>query len=204
MATPRLVLLAALAPFLIVLPAAAQDLGVSESAVRSEVAETLPDWWQLNTFEIVGVGSDIIAPAPSGKVPGPAVTNGGNEGGKPDASPMAGQTAAFNASLRLVEEIYEPLYSLDGTAIVRPIMEGGFEIDITGSVGISGDGDAAEFGVVHFDQGGVMELGRPLEAFDLPALVEGSDEAAAFLAERDAARAEGTLGKMMGDTGEEL
>ena len=182
--------------------ASAQEPAVSESAVRAEVEANLPSWWRLEAFEVVG--ADVISPAPPGKLPPPAPIYGAGGGGKPGAAPLAHQTVAFIAALRLTEQLYEPLYALNGTAMVREIMEPGYLIDVTGSLNITGEGDTAEFSAMRMDQGGVGELGRPLDEFGLPALVEGSEEAEAFLAASDEMRAQGTMNKIMGDAGEEL
>ncbi len=197
---PFAVLLMAMGPLSIQAQAQDQDLGVSESAVRAAVAADLPSWWHLETFEILSVDGDAVATTLPGKEPVPAVAAGMDIGEKPSSAPQ--QTVRFSATLRLTDQIYEPLYALDGTAMVREIMGPGYVIEVTGSLDIIGEG--AEFGPLHLDQGGVEDLGRPLGGFALPALIEGSEAADAFLAARDEVRAQGTMNKIMNDAGEEL
>jgi|GEM_PF-1540805 len=215
MFSPRLVSVTIAAFFLVAASACAQEPArSSENTIWDGVAESLPNWWRIAEFEVTQPESSAEAdePAaavePSGKGPGaPAIDNtaDGAVSDKPGAIvPGAATAPRFAATLELTEQIYEPLYSLDGIAIVQPIMEVGDQIEITGYALSQDDAVFADPGIIHLDQEGFVDLGRPLDAFDMPALVLGTLEADEFLASRDAVRAEGTMRKVMGDTGEEL
>jgi hypothetical protein len=199
---------AAFVALLAMVPAScAQETDVGSATLEGAVAEALPDWWTADEVMAVEAGEMSEAPVPprgNGKVPMPAPA--GTAGGKPGALATGrGETMPFTAVLHLTDRIYEPLYSLDGTAMVQPVMEGGDSIEVTGTVRVtSADGAPTTYADVSFDQQGLLALGRPLAAFDFPTVIYGTDEAQAFLESRDAARAEGTMRKLMGDTGEEL
>jgi len=212
---PRLVSATIAAFLLVAASACAQEPArSSDNAIREGVAESLPDWWRITEFEVSDQEqpAETVEPAdavePVGKGPGAAAMGNVAEGevsDKPGAIvPGAATAPRFAATLELTEQIYEPLYALDGTAIVQPIMEAGDQIGITGYALSQDDAVFADPGDIHLDQEGFVDLGRPLDAFDMPALVLGTPEADEFLASRDAVRAEGTMRKVMGDAGEEL
>jgi len=207
--TPTRLALPIIAALLAVVPAScAQESAASDPAVRAHVAGELPAWWTVQRFEVIEREDGMPLPASPGKGPelAPAAgTSSPASGGKPGAGQNAdARVIYFTATLELTDRIYEPLYNFEGTAIVRPIMEEGDRIDVTGSLTITGEGGAATYGNLHFDQGGLVDIGRPLDGFDVPAVILGSEEADAYFAERDTARAEGTMRKIMSDTGEEL
>lgn len=175
--------------------ALAQEAMPTSTDVRNAVEQAAPNGWRLENFTILETGA-VAAPEPepaNGKAP-PAPPVGLSEGAKPAPQAPAAEATRFSATLVAVARIYEPLYALDGHAIVRELFDAGLEIPVTGSYSDK----------VVFDQSGIEDLGRPLDGFDLPALVEGSAEADTFFAGRDEARAEGTMNKIMADEGEEL
>ncbi len=207
MAYPRVMAIAIVGLFIAAPQVQASDPVIPETVIRAGVRASLPDWWQVDAFEVLGSDEGLVAPP--GKVPTPvpplaSMGNGPNDGGKPGMAPAAQQRIAFSATLRLSEQIYEPLYALGGTAMVREIMDADHLIHVTGSLAVSGEGDAIEFGAMRMNQAGIEDLGRPLAAFDLPAIIEGSEEAEVFFAGRERVRAQGTMNKIMGDAGDEL
>lgn len=185
--------------------ACAQETTSTAGEPRDMVAAELPGWWRITTFTVTendeSADGASNAPAPrASKDPAPASAS--NEvPGKPGAAPPApAEVTVFAARLELTEAIYEPLYALDGTALVRPMMDAGVGLELSGWITVGGAGEAT----VTFDQAGVEEIGKPLDAFDLPTVVFGTEEADAFLSSRDAARAEGTMRKILGNSGEDL
>lgn len=195
--------------------AVAQDLLAPERVVRAETAAGLPDWWQLQDFEITEIGGEDLTTRNTGKVPNVAVAVpvapeapvDAPVTGKPGlaAAPLpTEQFVAFRATIELTQDLYEPLYSMDGAAFVLGIMEPGLTLEVTGTIGLAGSGDDIEFGAVMLDQAGLETLGKPMSEFEQPAFVAGSDEAAAFLDEAEATRAEGMFNKLMNDDGDEL
>ena len=60
-----------------------------------------------------------------------------------------------------------------------------------------------EYRLVH-RQSGFLDLGKPRDEFEYPTDILGTEDAEEMLASRDAARVEGTMRKLMGDTGDEL
>jgi len=168
----------------------AQNSGDVEAAVEA----ALPQGWSLSRFAILDE-PPAGAIEPGGKVVGAPIDEGGVADTKLPDEPFNSDVIYFGGALAATEAIYEPLYALDGMAIVRALFEPGFEIPVTGAF------DGSD---VRFDQGGVAQLGRPLGGFDVPALVEGSAEAEEFLASRGAATAEGTMGKLMNEDGDPL
>jgi len=213
--TPIRLLLPLIVALIAVVPAScAQETASSENAIQDAVAESLPSWWRIIQFEVTQQASPQDqtspdeAPEPTGKAPGVTATgNGPHDGaaGKPGALvPGASVATRFAATLELTARIYEPLYSLDGTAIVQPIMDDGDRIEVTGYVLSEDDMVFADPGIIHLDQEGLLGLGRPSDEFEYPTVILGTEEADEFLASRDAARVEGTMRKLMGDTGDEL
>ena len=162
--------------------AIAQEVMPNGANVRNAVEQAVPNGWRLEDFAILETVVTIAPEPVEGKVPS-APSVGLNESAKPaPQAPVGAETVRFSGTLVASATIYEPLYSLDCHAIVRELFDAGLELPVTGSYSSE----------VVFDQGGVEALGRPLDGFDLPALVEGSAEADAFFATRDEARAEGT------------
>jgi len=195
--------------------AVAQELLVSENQVRSEAEASLPAWWELTDFEIADFGGAELAVRSTGKVPGPqplvplapVAPLDTPDTGKPGAgnAPLTTeQVVVFSATLRLTEELYEPLYSMDGAAFLSAVMGPGLSLDVTGTIGVAGSGDEAQFSSVFLNQNGLDTIGKPMTEFDQPAFIEGSDEGEAYLEAAAIARAEGTMNKLMSDEGEEL
>jgi len=187
----------------------AQDMLATDQAIRAHAESSLPAWWQLQRFQISDVGGEELFPVVRGKgvAIAPLAPASDSAAGKGEATlaPLpVEQVVRFTARIALSEEIFEPAYSVEGTAIVTGIMSPGMVIDVTGALGLAGSGDEVQFGALMLDQGGLELLGKPLDAFDQPAFVEGSDEATAFLDAQSAARAEGAMNKLMSDEGEEL
>jgi len=188
--------------------ACAQEAPGDDAALRSAVADALPAWWEVVSFEVTE-RAEVEAPtdepetdSPTGKIPRMVV--GTEAGGKPTSAANDGAALRFSAIIELSQPIYEPLYSLDGTAIVRPLMEAGEQLELSGYT-LSGDEMVfADPGIIHLNQEGLGDLGRPLDAFGADALIDGSDEAEAFLAAREDARAEGMMNKVVGDEGDDL
>ncbi len=201
----------AMAALLLTAPVAcAQESPEEEGSLQGAVANAIPAWWRIEHFEVLeeDAGAPPTEPSaaavPAGKTPEDEAEVVDDEAPKPGMTQPADPSLRFAATLELTRSIYEPLYSLDGTAIVRPLMEEGDRIDVTG---YALNGDQAAFtdpDAIHFDQEGIAAIGRPLDGFGMPALVQGTDEAEEFIASRDAARAEGMLNKVVGDSGGEL
>ncbi len=188
----------------------AQDLLVPESAVEAKIAASIPGWWRLDDFAITSVGDEELSARPASKVPSAAsmptdpMAPGSGKPGAITATGTVDQVASFSASLSLVREIYEPLYSMEGAAFVMEIMGPGANLGVTGTIGIIGSGSDATFSAVTLDQVGLEAIGKPLDEFEQPAFVQGSEEAEAYLAEQAAARAEGTINKLLSEEGDEL
>jgi len=205
LAVPVLVALLAMVP-----ASCAQETAATEPSLREAVAAGLPNWWRIESIELIAV--DETAPTPEPRVPGkgpeaaPAGVMPDASGGKPGAMASGGGEArAFSATLRLTDQIFEALYSLDGTAVIQPVLDAGEEIDVSGAVRVTeGEEDATSYSAVSFDQQGFLDLGQPRDAFEFPTVVLGTEEADEYLASRDAARVEGTMRKLMGDAGDEL
>lgn len=205
LAIPLIVALIAVVP-----ASCAQETAASDSGLQEAAAVSLPSWWRVTRIELVEV--DDTAPALESRVPGkgpeaaPAGVVPDMNGGKPGALTLGGgETRSFTATLHLTGQIFEALYSLDGTAIVQSVMEAGDEIDVSGTVRVAGGEDGTiSYSGVSFDQAGFLDLGKPRDEFEYPTVVLGTQEAEEFLASRDAARVEGTMRKLMGDTGDEI
>ncbi len=184
--------------------------GSSDLSLQDAAAAALPAWWQVTRIELVEL--DETDPAPAPRVPGkgpeaaPAGMMPDASGGKPGAiAPGGGEAQSFTATLRLTDQIFEALYSLDGTAVIQPVLDAGEEIDVSGAVRvIEGEDGTPHYSDVAFDQAGFLDLGKPRDEFEYPTVILGTEEADEFLASRDAARVEGTMRKLMGDTGDEL
>ena len=161
--------------------------------IESAVEAAIPEGWSLSRFTLLDEPPAGAADT-GGKIVGAAIDGAGASATKLPEDTPAGEAVYFGGALVATDMIYEPLYAIDGMAIVRPLFEEGFEIPVTGTFN----------GEVSFDQGGLSQLGRPLGSFDIPALIEGSDEAEEFLEGRGAATAEGTMGKLMNEDGEPL
>lgn len=208
LALPLIVALIAVVPASCAQETAAS--GSSDLSLQDAAAAALPAWWQVARIEMVAV--DDAAPAPTPRVSGkgpeaaPAVMAPDTSGGKPGALAPGGEEAAsFTGTLRLTDQIFEALYSLDGTAVIQPVLDADEEIDVTGVVRVTQDEDGtSHYSDVAFDQAGFLDLGVPRDEFEYPTVVLGTEEADEFLASRDAARVEGTMRKLMGDTGDEL
>ncbi len=169
-----------------------------ESNIRDALVEAIPTWWQVVTLESNEIDLNALDDASEPKNPAAetSVVTGSPKPGAMSAEMMASHI--FSAEIELTEDLFEPIRSEGGAALVNAIMSAGTRLQVSGRFG----GDDGE--PVLLDQSGLESLGRPIDEFETVAYVLGSVEADAFLESLSAARADGTLSKLMNDEGDEL
>lgn len=170
--------------FCLAAPAMAQNADEMRGALEAH----LPDWWSVTAFE---VESARVAPTATST----------ETVMKPGATPPATSgRRAFTATIESTEQLYDPAYSLGGAAFVEAVMPAGEVLHISGAI----FPNAEEGERVTLDQEGIERLGYPIDGFDTQAFIIGSEEAEQFMAEHEAARAEGDMRKLMNDEGTDL